>query len=137
MGRKKFILLTLPYLYSASKAVRTGTQAEQELAAGDDVDGYGGVLFAGLLLDAWLSLCSYSTQGQQQHNGLGPSPSLIKKIPYRILWKQFLNRGFLPSDDYHLCQVGIKLASTETKRKKKGKGKISVNGEDRRKGVRE
>jgi hypothetical protein len=43
--------------------------------------------------------------------------SLIRKIPCRlayssVLWRHFLNLGFLLSDDVRLCQVDIKLSST-------------------------
>lgn len=45
-------------------------------------------------------------------------PSIIKKIFYRfpyssIFCKHFLNWGFLFSDDCCLCQVDLKLASTD------------------------
>jgi hypothetical protein len=46
--------------------------------------------------------------------------SLIKKTPYRlayspIIWEHFLNWGSLLSDDFSLCQVDIKLSSTDAK----------------------
>ena len=44
-----------------------------------------------------------------------PYQSLIKEIPYRlayspILWRHFLNWGFLLSDDFSLCQLDIKMS---------------------------
>ena len=51
------------------------------------------------------------------HNRLGPPhQSLIKKMLYRlayspIIWRHFLNRGFLLSDGDSLCQVDINQAS--------------------------
>jgi hypothetical protein len=48
----------------------------------------------------------------------GPAPieSLINKVLYRlvcshVLWRYFPIQGFLLSDDYSLCQLGIKLSS--------------------------
>ena len=56
-----------------------------------------------------LSLFPYRTQDHQPrdgttHSGLGPLPSLMVEMPYRlayswILWRQFLNWGSLLSDD--------------------------------------
>ena len=48
---------------------------------------------------------------------LGPPTSIIEKMPYRlayslILWGHFLDWGSLRSDDFRLCQVDMKLAST-------------------------
>jgi hypothetical protein len=57
----------------------------------------------------------------------------IKKMPYRldcspVLWRHFLNCGFLLSDDYNLYQVDIKLVSTlqdgQTASRMKGVGVI-------------
>lgn len=61
-----------------------------------------------------LSLFAYRTQGHQTKGGATTYQTAIKQMFCRLaysllLWRHFLNGGFLISDDYSLCQVVIKL----------------------------
>ena len=53
-------------------------------------------------------------RGGTTSNGLGPPLSITSyEMSYsQILWRHFLSRGSLLSDNSRLCQVDIKLSST-------------------------
>ena len=124
LWRKGFIFLSFPQHYSSPKEVRTGIQTCQEPDSRNWCRGHGGVLLTGLLLVACSALLSYRTQDCQPRGGptMGwarPYQSLIKKMSYGyllspILWRHFLNRGSLLSDDSRLYHIDIKVASTPT-----------------------
>lgn len=81
-------------------------------------------------------LLSCSTQVHQPraclaHNRLGLPPSITKKIRdglvfILVLWRHFLNCGFLLSNDSSLCPVDVRLSSIRrqhgTKNEHKGQG---------------
>ena len=96
---KEFISLTV---WSSSKAVRKGIQTGQEPGGRVWSRGHGGVLLTDLL-----SLLSYRTQAWAFSYQL-----LVKKMPYsEVLWRLYLNWGFLVSNKSNLCQVDVKLHS--------------------------
>ena len=102
------------------KAMRAGTQAGLEPHRG-----HRGVLPAGSLLMSCSArfLIKLRTTSPEvvPHTMCWDFPHqwLIKKRPYRllyilILWRHFLSRGSLLSDDFSLCQVDIKLATHDS-----------------------
>ena len=117
------VCLTLPHQCSPSKEVRTGTQTGQKPGGRSWCRCCEGMLLTGLLRMA-CSVCSL-IESRTSNLLMAPptmglalsQPPLIKTTPYRftfswILWKHFLNWGSLLSDDSSLCQVDIKVAST-------------------------
>ena len=116
---KGFICFILPHHSPSSKEVMTGTQAGQEPELRNRWRGHGGLLLTGLLIKA-CSIC-FLRESRTTSPGMAPPTmhwalphkSLIEKLSYSpILWRHFLNWGSLLSYNSSLCQVDIKLAST-------------------------
>jgi hypothetical protein len=120
LGRKEFILLTLPYHWSSLKAVKAGTETGQE-PGGRLMQRQWRTAAYWLAHNGLLSLLSYRNQGHRPWvipmAWVYSHQSLIKKMCYMLAYSQilkghFLNWDFLLLDDSSLCQNNIKLAST-------------------------
>jgi hypothetical protein len=100
-GRKWFNLLTAPGSSSLLKAVRAGTQAGQEPGGKSWCRGQRGMLLTELLLMA-LSAC-FLIEPRITSPGIVPPTmgwalphqSLIKKMPYSLVYNPILRRHFL------------------------------------------
>jgi hypothetical protein len=103
---------------SSLKEISTGTQTVWKTQGRSWSRGHGGVHLTGLLPRPvgcfWNKTRSTSLGVALPPMSWDlPHQSLVKKVPYsQILWRHFLNRGFLLSDISSLCQVDIKLATT-------------------------
>jgi hypothetical protein len=111
---------------SSLKKVKTGNPTELEPGGRSWCSGHRGVLLTGLRHMA-CSAC-FLIESRTSSPGMAPPTrgwalfhqSLIKKMLYwlassLVLWRYFLNWGSLLSDDISVCQVDIKLSSTDTK----------------------
>jgi hypothetical protein len=83
LGRKGFILLTVPHHSLSSKEVRAGTQAGEEPGGGADAEVMEGAAYW-LAPPGLLSLLFYRTQDHQLrsgtiHNGLSPPTSITSE----------------------------------------------------------
>jgi hypothetical protein len=110
VGRKGFILLTLPHCCWSPKEVRTGTQAGQE--AGADAEAMEGCYLLALASSILISLFSYRTKDYQPREWHHPQCalppwSLIEKMPHSwISWRHFLSwSSFLCDNNSSLFQV--------------------------------
>jgi hypothetical protein len=117
VGRKGFIQLTFSTLLLITKGCQDWNSSRSRSRSW--FRGHGGVLLTGLL-SLTCSACSLiepRLPAQRWHHPQGDLPtwSLIEKMPYSwISWRHFPNWSSFLCDNYSLCQVDTKLASTPT-----------------------
>ena len=115
LGRKGFILLTLPHSCSSQKEVRTGTQAGQE--SGPDAEAMEGCSLLtcffwlaqlALLLKQYIRIPAHSWKYPQ-----APPPwsSLIEKMLHSWMsWRHFPSWNSFLCDNFSLCQIDTTIS---------------------------